>query len=445
MGKGFARVIVAGVMLASTGLGQGVDPHATVRDPHASGGDPHAAVRDPRASGADRHASGADPHAGGADPHAGGSDPHAGKGGGPQVFEPPADTADEAPALPAGSISVELRDADDRPVKGVVTIGILRNSVAKGESRERMARDTDANGSLRLDGLDTDSTVAYRISSAKDGATFAVMPFRLPADKGMRVVLHVYPVTTSLEQAVVVSQGIVVVELKDDRIQIHQGLTIFNFGRTAWLPHDVILPLPSGFTALTGQQGMSDVGIDPVEGKGARLRGTIGPGRHDVEMRWQLPFSGEKDTSLVAPLPPHTAAIRVISPASKGVRVEVPGFPAPTAKTDGQGGRVLVTEKQLRREEGAVTSVTVELHDLPTPGPGRVVATLLAVLGVAAGLFMGRGRTSTSNARPLRASILEDLETLERAFRASTIGPRTYESEKRLLLDQLATTYVQKS
>jgi hypothetical protein len=47
--------------------------------------------------------------------------------------------------------------------------------------------------------------------------------------------------------------------------------------------------------------------------------------------------------------------------------------------------------------------------------------------------------------KPLRSAILSDIEELERAFRASTVGPRTYEREKRLLLDRLATTYLQKS
>ena len=77
---------------------------------------------------------------------------------------------------------------------------------------------------------------------------------RLGETGGQRVLLHVYPVTRDLNQALIVMQAILYTEMKDDRVQIQQVLTVYNFGRTAWLPTDVLVGLPSDFTALNGVQ-----------------------------------------------------------------------------------------------------------------------------------------------------------------------------------------------
>ena len=40
----------------------------------------------------------------------------------------------------------------------------------------------------------------------------------------------------------------------------------------------------------------------------------------------------------------------------------------------------------MRRDDPPLTKLHVELRDLPTQGPGRYIATLLAALGVLGGL-----------------------------------------------------------
>src|ERR1019366_7157170 len=59
---------------------------------------------------------------------------HAGKNGAvPGVFEPPEDVEKADPSLAAGSIAVELHDAEDHPVPNeIVTLGGLIHSIAKG-------------------------------------------------------------------------------------------------------------------------------------------------------------------------------------------------------------------------------------------------------------------------------------------------------------------------
>jgi hypothetical protein len=368
----------------------------------------------------------------------------AAQGGAQGMFEPPPDTEHEDPALPKGTIEVELRDADNNILAGIeTTLGILHQSVAKGESREHKSATSDAKGFSRFDGLETGSGIAYRVTVGRDGATFAALPFQLPETTGMRVVLHVYQVSRDINVALVVMQGILFVEVKDDRIQVEQVFTVFNLGRVTWVPDDVILKLPDTFTALSSQQAMSDQGVDSVEKKGGRLHGTFSPGRHEVHFHWQLPYAGEKDVDFEVGLPPHVAVMRVMAGASTGVKLVVVGFPDAEAKTGAQGDRILVTEKQVKRDE-PWTSLHVKLEGLPTAGPGKYIASGLAGLAVAVGFvfaFGGGGKPSrSSHDKSRRAQLLAELLELENARKAGDVGPKTYERARRDLIDAIART-----
>ena len=380
-------------------------------------------------------------------PH--GAHDHAGGGAPPGVFQPPPDTAEPDPSLPAGTLRVHVKDPDGKPLPGtVVTIGIINNSVAKGESRRRVECLTDAEGVCTLRDQERGQLLAYRATVAKDGATFAVPPFQLPADKGVQCVLHVYPVAHELGELLVVSQAILYVEMKDDRVQVQEAITLYNFGKVAWVPSDFVLGLPPEFTALTSQQQMSDVVIDsaPAPKKGARLRGTFAPGRHELEFRWQIPYDGTRDVALHAGMPPHLAQARVMAPASSQMKLVVDGFPAAQARTDNQGQRVLVTERELRRDEAPLARVAVEIRDLPTVGPARWIASSLALGTVAGALAVAfaRGRRPRDRRGPRdgdaarTSTLLGELAELERAHRAGDVGPKTYARTRRELLERLA-------
>jgi hypothetical protein len=365
--------------------------------------------------------------------------------GGSQIFQPPPDRNDEDPRLPAGAISISILDADNAPIPNTpVTLGILHNSVAKGESREHKLGTSDASGIASFAGLTSGSGIAYRVSVVTDGATFWAAPFALPQDRGVRVQLHVYPVTHDIQKALVVTQAILYAEMKDDRVQIEQAITFYNLGRTAWVPDDLVIGLPEGFTALNGQQAMGGEGIDPVEKRGAKVRGTFGPGQHTIDFRWQLPYSGESEVSIEETLPPNVAVARAMAAASQGMRLIVTGFPEAQARSDSQGERVLVTERQMRRDDPPLTKLHMELRDIPTPGPAKYFATALAGLGVLAGLgyaFVSRKRVASSaGAKEHRARLLANLEELERARAVGDIGPKTYERARRELVDAIART-----
>jgi hypothetical protein len=362
-----------------------------------------------------------------------------------KIFQPPPDTNEEDPRVPRGSISISILNADNVALPGTpVTLGILHNSVAKGESREHKVGVADANGVVAFGNLSSGSGIAYRVSVVTDGATFWASPFSLPQDKGIRVQLHVYPVTHDIQTALVVTQVILYAEMKDDRVQVEQAITFYNLGRTAWVPDDLVLGLPEGFTALNSQQAMGGEGIDPVEKRGAKIRGTFGPGQHTVDFRWQLPYSGASEVSFDETLPPNVAVARAMAAASQGMKLVVSGFPEAQARSDAQGERILVTERQIRREDTPLTKIHFELRDIPTPGPGKWIATLLASLGVLAGvgyaLVSRKGIGAPAASTEHRTRLLANLEELERARATGDIGPKTYERARRELVDAIART-----
>jgi hypothetical protein len=386
-------------------------------------------------------------------PMGGGDDnPHRGargEGMPPGMFEPPEDTEQEDPTLPPGTVAVDVRDADDKPMPGeMVTLGILVNSVAKGDSRRHEQATSDAAGRVVFSGLELASNIAYRISVVHAGGQFAAMPFQLQQAKTMRVVLHVYPVTNDLAGALVVCEVAVAAEVRDDRIQMEEAVTVYNLGRVAWVPGDVEIPLPEGATAFNAQTSMSDQGADEVGGA-ARLHGTFGPGRGSVDYRFQVPWSGEKDVDMTVGMPPHVAIARVMMPASADIKLVAQGFPPAEVKRDQQGQTFLVSERHVRPEDSKLTSLALGIHDLPTLGPGRFYATLLAGAGVLLGLglaFTARSRAPSATGgdpRARRDSLLAELEELTLARARGDVGPKTYERARRDLLDAIAETLLE--
>jgi hypothetical protein len=205
------------------------------------------------------------------------------------------------------------------------------------------------------------------------------------------------------------------------------------------------MALPDGFTAFNAQATMSDQGVDEAGGA-AKLRGTFPPGRHAVEFRWQLPWSGDKDVDFDVGLPPHVAIARVMMPANANIKLKAADFPEPELRHDEQGQSFLVTERRLRPDDAKLTSLSIGIHDLPTPGPGRLIATCLAAGAVGAGLVFAiggrkqRGRSRLRDAKVTREALLEELAGLERAHTSGEVGPRTYERARRELLEALAYT-----
>jgi hypothetical protein len=121
--------------------------------------------------------------------------------------------------------------------------------------------------------------------------------------------------------------------------------------------------------------------------------------------------------------------------------LEVDGFDPPKPSTDGMGQRALVTEKQLRRDDPPVKSIRVTIKGLPTEGPGKIIAAMLALGGLATGLAFGVRKPAPRDTKRERQRLLAVLESLEAAHRDGSVGPKTYERARRELIDELARTF----
>ncbi len=243
--------------------------------------------------------------------------------------EPPPDSELEDPSAPPGTIEVDLRDADDKPVpREDVTLGVLVNSIAKGDSRQHLQVTTDDQGRAIFAHLDLASNIAYRVSCGYQGGLFAASPFQLQQAKAMRVVLHVYPVTRDIQQALIVTEIAVAAEMREDRVQVEEAMTFYNLGRTAWQPDGVTMKLPEGYAAFNAQASMTDQGADAASGA-ASLHGTFPPGKTAIQFRWQLPWSEERDGEFDVGLPPHVAIAWVMMPAASRHQADLGGFPPP--------------------------------------------------------------------------------------------------------------------
>lgn len=370
-------------------------------------------------------------------------------------FSPPEDTAQDDPSLPAGVIVAIIKDAQDKPIAHApVTLGILHSSVAKGESRQRQARETDDAGTVRFEGLGSGSGITYRVSTTRGPATYAHTPFALGDKAGKRVVVHSYEVSGNIEELAVGMQGLVYVSLREDSIQVEHLLSVFNLGPVSWTAN-VPIALPKGWKAFNKQDSMDDGHVEEVAGSGAALRGTFSPGRHEINFRYQVPLDDEARQTLHIQLPPRVAQARVMAEASKTMGLEVAGFPEAQRTQGRDGKRLLITELQASRQAGGVTALDITLSGLPTPGPGRWVAVVLAALALATGLYyLSQQRTDgtlDADARDelieAREALLGEIVALERAHKSGEVGPKTYARIRASLLDALAriVTMLEKS
>ena len=358
---------------------------------------------------------------------------------------PPADRSAPDPKLPPGTVEVTLVDAQERPQANVeVRLGILQQTVAEGEARENKVARSDAQGKARFSGLRTATDFSYRVSVPRGPATYASAPFQFKGEAGQSVLLHLFPVTQDIRSAMVGMRGIILIEPRDDVFQFQVMYRVFNIGQVTWVPSTLTLQLPPDAKGFNAEEGMSDTRFAAESGGRVRLSGTFTPGQHDAQFRFQVPNHGDADVSFRLDLPPHVADLRVIAQSSPGMTLEVDGFDPAQPTVDANGQRLLFTAREMRQGDNPLRELAIRLSGLPTQGPGRWIAVALAAGLAAAGLSAARrapaqpkklAREELAAAREL---LLDELVALERARAAGQIGPRSYESAKRQLVEALA-------
>jgi len=239
----------------------------------------------------------------------------------------------------------------------------------------------------------------------------------------------------------------VYVETRDDVFQFEVLARYGNRSSKSWVPEDASMRLPSGFKAFKAGESMDDVRFEEDPGRGVKLRGTFSPGQHQASFRFQVPRNADDSASFNFGLPPHVGEARFIAEAAPGMQLDVEGFEKVQTDVSQTGQRVLVTRRQaVRGEVNGLPHFTAQLSGIPTPGPGRwiavIIAAALAGLGVAA--FRGKVGSETQadlqgrDAERARNVLLDEIVDLTRARREERVGPSTYESARRVLVDALS-------
>ncbi len=358
-----------------------------------------------------------------------------------------ADVNEPSASVEPGSITATVVNQDGVPLAGQqVRLGILFQKIAEGEARSEKFAQADAQGTVHFSGLTRGTDHAYRVTVQVGPASYQTSPFNLRPDVGERVILHVYPSSSDIEQTQFGMRGYLYIETRDDVFQCEALFRVYNVGRNTWVPNDVVVSLPKGFKAFKAQEGMTDVRFEQVEGVGARLKGTFAPGQNEAGFRFQLPKGNEDALILRMGLPPHVAEMRVIAEASSTMNLDVEGFQPPVAAANNNGQRVLVSVKQLLRRDGEMKDFVATLSGIPTPGPGRWFAVAIALCMALGGVFAangafddaGGGKDLAADKKRAREVLLRELVALEAARRAERIGPRSYEQSRSALIDAIA-------
>lgn len=347
--------------------------------------------------------------------------------------------------LRPGSVEIVVQTGTSQPLPGtVVTLGILKQEVAEGDSREHRTATTDTSGVARFESLPTGTAYSYRAVVESDGASYSVGPFRLDEMTGQRAQIHVYPVSRDLKSVLVGTRGTVFVQPREDVFAVEATFNVINVGNTTWVPDGVKLELPPGAKAFRANESMSDTRVEKTKGGDVLLLGTFSPGQHEVGFQFQIDNKHDSAKSIEVPMPPRLFEMRVFAERASGMTLEVPGFPESQSLDGDNGTPLLGTMRQLARGEAPIEKLQIRLGNMPIPSPGRWYAVLLAAALAVGGLLQLARKRSPATAQAGHATteaeglILDELVEVERLHRLEKIGPRTYQEARSELLDALA-------
>lgn len=372
---------------------------------------------------------------------------HPATGGAEAAPGPEQDTVVSSAQIPAGTIQVKLVNETGEPLSSSdVKLGVQFQKISEGEQHSEKFSKTNAEGLAQFTGLTTGSDFSYRVSTKNGPAEYSSEPIMLKPENGVLALIHVYPVTRNVEEASVGSRGFVYVETRDDVFQFEVLFRYFNMGAVTWVPEDAHMKLPEGFKAFKAGDATEDARFEEDPGHGVKLAGTFGPGQHNVSFRFQLPRHEESSASFRFGLPPHTAEIRFIAEAAPSMQLDIDDFEKPQTDVNQNGQRVVVTRHVAKRGEPMLKSFTAQLSGIPTPGNGRWIAVLVAAFlaalgaGVLRGVFGEAAQADLQDRDAERAHrvLLDELVDLTRARKNELIGPSTYESARRVLVEALS-------
>jgi hypothetical protein len=371
-------------------------------------------------------------------------DPHGGAGS--HLGAPPANRVVEAPELGAGTVEIVLQDGSGAPQPGLeVVLRQHHHNVAEGDSITELRAGSDASGRAKFSGLPRDTTFSFTAHLTQGVARYRSPEFQVHDGRGRRVFLYVYPTVRELGRALVGMRGIVLLEPREDVIQVEMSYQVFNIGRTTWVPDGTSFALPPGAKAFRARESTTEA---TVEQRGDRIHfvGTYPPGQQDIAFSFQLPTSGSASQSLGIAVPPNLVEVRVGAAIARSATLAVAGFQDARHVRNADGSWVALTGHQLTAGDRPLERLEVHLTGLGVPARGRWIAlglaAALASLGLGSALSRSRGgperRPAGGDTEHARELLFAELVALDRLLGAGRIGPRTHERNQTALIDALA-------
>jgi hypothetical protein len=351
-------------------------------------------------------------------------------------------------SLPAGTVSVRVRDSRGVPSGAIdVVLRVTHHSVAQGDQVSERTGRTSADGSIQFGGLAVGADWIYRASALYARLDYASSPFQLLATAGKRVSLVVFDTTTNMDALPVGMQAFVLMEPRDDVLQVEELLRVANLGDRTWICEGLSVALDPDFRGFQQDEEHVDLKVEQLEGRGIRIKGFARPGITETSFRYQIPYSGSDSLRFSVRMPPRVAQLRVISHSVGSMTLSVDGMPEPVATRGNQGQRMLVTEQIVSAGGDQIDRAVIHLLGIPCPGPARWYALFMSLAAAIVGLAVALAKRA-AKAKPQRPEqqdlerakglVLREIARLEDDRSRGAVGPKTYDQSRRALVDTLA-------
>ncbi len=348
--------------------------------------------------------------------------------------------------IPPGTIGMLLRNGEGAPLAGAkVKLLITHESIADGNKDTTKETTSDDQGRAGFTGLNTDSSYKYEAVVEQEGARYSTGAMRLRRESGHIAVLYVYPTTENLEDTFVVTRMLYALQPREDIFQIDTILRIQNGGTKTWSPKNFYLQLPEDSQAFRPPKAEGDIRA-VAENNRVHITGSFAPGQHEMSFGFQVPNPRTPNIRLNLQTVPHLTDARVFLEATDTMALQVDGL-RPAEKTRGQEGQdaLMASADFLGNGNPGPASLNAVITGMPPRSKGNIIATVLAGLVAMLGVAFAIARqdkattvlTDDDRARA-KALLLDELVTLEKAYRAKEVGPKTYEQARRTLLDSMA-------
>jgi len=366
-------------------------------------------------------------------------------------------TTEPAADLPAGTLELFLKDAQDQPVVGQkVTLGevsLLPEEEKRGVRGHEAV--TDAEGRARFEGLTTGSNAGYAAVAQHEGMRISTQPFRMPEDTGMRGRLLALGRTQDPAVLQFDQRTKVVVDIREEALAIMMGLFFRNTSTQIFDPgpEGLVIPLPDD--AVNAQEISGGVPVEVISGVGIKITTPIPPDSAaafvtTARFGYILPSGGasslkvEQVMPVAVPTPPDTF---LLVPQKTGLELSGPGVRRLGPEVDGAGEKVNVytTPPIAAGATLAFTVTGIPAYDRK----GRYVAAFLCLLLLGAAIAWGGGvRSGAKGAGKNRDALVErreklfaELVDLERERRVSADANGRLTGRRRTLIAELESVY----